>query len=132
MIFVDTGGWFAYFIPDDPDYAVATAWMKSRTAHLATTDYILDELLTLLRARGHKRRAIEIGTAILEQTLGVIEKVEEDDIERAWTIFRDYDDKDWSFTDGVSFAVMERLGVTTAFSFDQHFHQRGLVVVPQV
>ena len=44
-------------------------------------------------------------------------------------MFRDYADKDWSFTDCTSKVVIDSLGITTAFSFDQHFRQFGTVTV---
>jgi uncharacterized protein len=34
-------------------------------------------------------------------------------------------DKAYSFTDALSFAVMERLGISIAFALDQHFDQFG-------
>jgi predicted nucleic acid-binding protein len=35
------------------------------------------------------------------------------------------EDKDYSYVDATSFAVMERLGIETAFTFDRHFEQYG-------
>ncbi|CAN5606899.1 hypothetical protein BH10ACI3_BH10ACI3_00310 [soil metagenome] len=61
MIFVDSGAWFAGIVMDDVDHNVASQWFELNTEHLFVTDYIIDETLTLLRARGEYRRAIEIG-----------------------------------------------------------------------
>ncbi len=44
---------------------------------------------------------------------------------RAFVLLAQYADKDFSFTDPTSFAVMERLGITLAFSFDQDFVRAG-------
>lgn len=33
MIFVDTGGWFARFVPDDPDHARVAAWFAANREH---------------------------------------------------------------------------------------------------
>jgi uncharacterized protein len=53
------------------------------------------------------------------------------DIEAAWLIFERFDDKQWSFTDCVSYVVVERLAIKTAFAFDEHFRQFAtLEVVP--
>ena len=49
--------------------------------------------------------------------------------ERAKEIVARYADKDWSLSDAVSFAVMERRAVRAAFSFDHHFRQYGKVEV---
>ena len=56
-------------------------------------------------------------------------RVERDDERRGRAILTQYDDKDFSLTDATSFAVMERLGITTAFTFDRHFAQYGWQVL---
>jgi hypothetical protein len=57
-----------------------------------------------------------------------IEYVTVEDITRTWEVFRQYDDKDWSFTDCTSKVIIERLGITQAFAFDGHFEQFGTVI----
>jgi predicted nucleic acid-binding protein len=52
MIFVDTGAWFASVVPTDTDYHAAIAWLSTNSQPLITSDYVIDETLTLLRARG--------------------------------------------------------------------------------
>jgi uncharacterized protein len=49
VIFVDTGAWFAAFVPNDPDHAVADKWLDSNTEPLVTTDYVIDEPSVRLR-----------------------------------------------------------------------------------
>ena len=44
---------------------------------------------------------------------------------RARELLANYDDKDWSLCDALSFAVIEARGVETAFSFDRDFLQFG-------
>jgi hypothetical protein len=57
--------------------------------------------------------------------------IAQSDVEAAWRVFDRFRDKDWSFTDCVSYAVIERLKITSAFAFDEHFAQFGIVdVVP--
>jgi predicted nucleic acid-binding protein len=63
-VFVDTGGWFAYFIRRDPDHTAAVAWMRENRQPLLTTDYVLDELFTLLRLRESHRVAVAAGGVI--------------------------------------------------------------------
>ena len=129
MIFVDTGAWFAAFVPNDADHAAADTWLTTNTEPLVTTDYIIDELLTLLKIRGEYQRALEVGPRLLQGEIAHLEWIRPDDAQKAWTIFQQYQDKHWSFTDCVSRVVMERLGVRTAFAFDGHFRQFGTVAV---
>ena len=131
MIFVDTGAWFALLIVDDPDHRAAQRWYDRNSTSLITTDYVIDELLTLVRTRVDSRRSIEIGRIILSEAIGDILRVEPEDFQAAWQVFSRFGDKQWSFTDCVSRVVMERLQITTAFVFDEHFRQFGTVsIVP--
>jgi predicted nucleic acid-binding protein len=131
VIFVDTSAWFASVVPTDADHAAAANWLGRNVEPLLTTDYVVDETLTLLRVRGHATRAIVLGEAFFRGELATIHFLTEADVRSGWQVFQRYSDKAWSFTDCTSKVVMERLGVPRAFAFDQHFHQFGSVeVVP--
>jgi uncharacterized protein len=133
MIFVDTGAWFAATVPSDPNHSIARAWMRKNQSSLLTTDYVVDETLTLLRARGEFQRAIALGEAFFSATLTQIYYLTQDDIQASWQIFRQFEDKQWSFTDCSGKTVIEKLSCKAAFAFDHHFRQFGsVVVVPAV
>ena len=51
--------------------------------------------------------------------------VEEADKRRARAIIEHYQDKEFSYGDAVSFAIMERLDIREALAFDDHFRQYG-------
>jgi predicted nucleic acid-binding protein len=129
VIFVDTGAWFAAFVPNDPDHGAADAWLEANREPLVTTDYVVDELLTLLKMRGEYQRALRLGASLFAEDIATLTWVTPDDIRQAWTIFQRYQDKGWSFTDCVSHAVMQRLDIQTAFAFDADFRQFGTVTV---
>ncbi len=48
----------------------------------------------------------------------------------AWNIFEKHADKDFSFTDCTSFALMQTEAMRNAFAFDRHFNQYGFEMVP--
>ena len=129
MIFVDTGAWFALFVPTDPDHPAARGWFDRNTQPLVTTDHVIDELPTLLKVRGEFPRALEVGPALLGGHICRLEWVSPADVSAAWQVFSTYRDKGWSFTDCVSRVVMERLRVDAAVAFDEHFRQFGTVAV---
>ena len=129
MIFTDTGGWFSLSVQTDPQHQAAAKWYKNKSQPLLTTDYVVDETLTLLKARGQNAKAVTLGNQFFGGSLATIYYLTEDDIRASWQVFRRYADKDWSFTDCTSKFVMEKLGITEAFAFDQHFRQFGTVTV---
>ena len=131
MIFVDTGAWFASIVPADSEHQNAILWLTNNKETLLTTDYVIDETLTLLRARRETKRSIILGEAFFSGKLATIYYLTEEDIHLTWQLFRDYSDKEWSFTDSSSKVVMEKLGIMKAFAFDYDFRQFGSVqVVP--
>jgi predicted nucleic acid-binding protein len=131
MIFVDTGAWCASLAPTDPAHSKAVLWLASNHSPLLTTDYVVDETLTLLKVRGEKKRALLLGEKFFRNGIAEIHKITSADLMLAWEIFEQFDDKSWSFTDCTSKVVMEQLNITAAFAFDHHFHQFGTIqVVP--
>jgi predicted nucleic acid-binding protein len=133
MIFVDTSAWFAAVVPTDSDYPHAARWLAANSEQLLTTDYVIDETLTLLRARGERQRARVLGEKFFESSMTEVYFLSEDDIRQAWSVFHRYDDKSWSFTDCASKVVIEQMNISEAFAFDHHFRQFGNVrVIPGV
>jgi hypothetical protein len=131
MIFVDSSAWFAIYSLRDANHSVAAATIQSIHEQLVTSDYIIDETLTLLRARGENRLALVFGQRVIQDSWARIVRIEDQDFSAAWSLFQSFQDKHWSFTDCTSRVVMERLGIQRAFAFDDHFRQFGSVsVVP--
>jgi len=129
VIFVDTNAWFASMVPWDQNHAAATAWLATNSEGLFTTDYVADETLTLLRVRGERALGEQFGAELFAGQLATIYYLTEADIADAWQVYRQFRDKDWSFTDCTSKVVIEGIKIKTAFSFDQHFRQFGSAVV---
>jgi hypothetical protein len=96
-------------------------------AWLLTTDYVLDESYTIIRLRAGHRVAVEFGEELRASHLVRIEYLTPDAIEEAWILFKRFKDKEFSFTDCTSFALMRRLGLREALAFDGHFTQAGFV-----
>ena len=129
MIFVDTSAWFASVIPSDQDHTAAINWLSQNTEPLVTTDFVVDETLTLLKARGQSPHAMRLGEEFFRGRLGRIYFLPEDDVRLTWETFKRFSDKGWSFTDCSSKVVIDKFHLTHAFTFDRHFQQFGSVVV---
>ena len=133
--FVHTGAWYALFNDLDIYHPRAAAFMQKligQKAWLLTSDYVIDETLTLIRARLGHEKAVEFGRWVLQSPLVRMINVDEKIWQVAWDVFVRYDDKDFSFTDCTSFALMRQLRLTDAFALDDHFEQMGFVVWPRI
>ena len=90
----------------------------------------IDETLTLIRFR----LGLAASNAWWEQIDGSArlrwERVENDRFERARHLFFQYRDKDLSFADCTSVAIMRELKLTTVITTDGHFRQIGFDVLP--
>jgi predicted nucleic acid-binding protein len=128
-IFIDTGAWFAMCVPWDANHNLAMQFLTKETRPLFTTDYVINETLTLLKTRGEMARALALGHQFFRGNLATVHFLTKDEIEESWRTFERFTDKDWSFTDCSSKYLMEKLGLATAFAFDHHFRQFGSVTV---
>lgn len=126
-VFVDSGAWFAYFVRRDPDHNLARDWVSANESPLVTSDYVLDELFTLLKIRESHVVAVGAGKVLIQERICQIVKITSQDFAHAWDIFVHFSDKGWSFTDCTSKVIMERLNISTAFAFDEHFEQFGSI-----
>lgn len=128
----DSSFFFALVAKRDPAHrpAVTTYEKLLRAgARIVTTDYIVDETLTLTKGR------IDASTAIA--LLDRIERSEAIDLEllsgesflASKQYFRKHSDHGYSFTDCTSFVVMNELEIRAALTTDRHFKEAGFEVL---
>jgi len=131
-IFLDTSFLIAYHNRKDENHEKVARWVrnirKERISFLIS-DYIFDEVLTVLLVRGSKELSIEAGRRILESDRIILIRVDDIVFDRAWEIYQNYSDKNWSFTDCTSYVLMKGLNILKGVSFDEHFRQFGFEIV---
>lgn len=127
-VFVDSGAWIALFSARDQHHVEAEALVReaiARNVSFITTNLVLAEVHRLLLFRAGARAAV---TAI-----GRIEESERVRIAFA-TAAHHHRAREWldelanqpiTYTDAASFAVMEALSCTDAFTFDHDFAVAG-------
>ena len=132
-LFVDTAGWVACADAADPAHkqaAIARDRWLVQGGLLLTTDYVADETLTLLRLR----LGLDAAEAWWRQVDGSSrlrwEFVTPTRADKARDFFFRYRDKEFSFTDCVSFVVMRELKLREALTTDHHFAQAGFTLLP--
>lgn len=118
-IFVDSTVWFAAIVARDRDNTRARTILQNTAGHV-TTDHVLVESWLLLNSRYHRRGA-ELLWDRIRRGAARVEFVTAADLEAAWAIGEIFHDQSFSIVDRTSFAVMERLGLTQAASFDDDF-----------
>ncbi len=128
MIFVDTGAFLARYIAKDQYHGEALKlWERIERAgkRCVTSNFVLDETLTLLARRAGYAFAAERARKIFSsEALTILRPIEEDERE-ALGFFEKYADQEVSFTDCVSFALMHKKNIEEVFSFDGHFERAG-------
>ena len=128
-IFVDTNGWVALFVDNDQNHKKAVSIfedIKSSKALVYTSDYIIDETITTILARGNHKQSVLAGEALFTSKIIKIIHVSADYLQSAWELYRKYKDKNFSFTDVTSFVIMKNLGIRKDFAFDKEFLQAGI------
>lgn len=126
-VFVDTSGVLALIWPKDRRHADAVAaWgrLRAREAQLITTDWVIAEAVTLARARA----SFDLSALMAERLLSPafeLEWVDRRLLTEALDLYRKYRDHVLSLCDCVSFAVMKRRKLTTAFAYDEDFRRVG-------
>jgi predicted nucleic acid-binding protein len=130
-VLIDTSAFFALAAPRDADHPAALAIQQrliTERFRLYTTNLVLAETHALLLTRLGRTIALRTLQRIDHSTTTIV-RISARDETRAREIIRQYDDKDFSLTDATSFAVMERLRIPYAFTFDRNFTQYGLTVL---
>ena len=130
-LFVDTSAWLALNDRNDQYHNKATAKsaeIKRQKIELITSEYIIDESITLIRYRVSHKAAVIFGDSLINSSIVRIIDVTGEDRIKAWEMFKKYEDKEISFTDCVSFVLMKNLKLHKAFTFDEHFKQTGFEI----
>ena len=130
-IFVDTSAWYAIFDTDDSNHLSAVSQKDKIAFPLVTTNFVIDETITLITKNLGAHTAYKIGNELLTEHFAKIVRISLEDEKEALEIIRKYSDKKFGFTDCTSFVIMEKSNIKTAFSFDIHFKQYGkFTIIP--
>nr|AKQ05357.1 nucleic acid-binding protein, contains PIN-like protein [uncultured delta proteobacterium Rifle_16ft_4_minimus_27247] len=122
-VFIDTGAFCALTIPKDEHNQKAKSihkQLKDRHAILYSSDYVLDEVYTLLKTRASHTTSVKFMDELKESHITILHIAEEVE-DAAKAIFRQFEDRRLSFTDCTSFALINHSGFDAVFAFDEHF-----------
>jgi len=132
-IFIDTWGWITRGHHRDLRHLEVKRFYQELSkvgGVFYTSDYILDEMVTLLFRRELFGEAVRFVEGIFEsaqQRQLTIERITSDRFAAAWRLRKHFQDKHRiSFTDLTSMVLMQELGLTKILTEDEHFLQVGM------
>jgi uncharacterized protein len=123
-VFVDSGAWIALAASRDPLHGRAReqwAELRSASAKLHTSVPVVIETFTFLDRNANRDVALAWKQSV--DALGSVKILpcELRDLEQSWGYFKRSDLHKLSAVDATSFAIMRRLRIRWAFTFDHHF-----------
>jgi predicted nucleic acid-binding protein len=131
--FVDTWGWIALGHKKDSHHQEVVRFYREaakRKADIVSSDFVLDELITLLFRRENNTEAFDFIQGILASAaMGYIkiERISADRFDRAWHLRRRVKEiPKISFTDLTSMVLMKEAGISNILTEDRHFFQVGM------
>lgn len=129
-LFVDTWGWLALADRNDARHQATETCYRERsrlTGRIVTSNFVLDELLTLLFSRRPFAEAERFANALIASPFVTVEQVTQERFANALGLRLKFSDKPRiSFTDLTSMVVMKELGITDVLTADIHFAHVGL------
>jgi uncharacterized protein len=126
LIFVDTSFWVAARMRRDAHHDEALRLLtRERGERLVTSNHVRGETWTFLRRRsGHASAVAFLEMLAATRRVDVV-LVEQDVENRALRWLRQHDEREYSFVDATSFALMRSLRLRNAFAFDGDFAAAG-------
>ena len=132
-VFFDTWGWLAIAHRDDCRHSETAAFYREYIVSggiPVTSDYILAETISLLRARTTPKGTEHFIDGLLAAQNNnriMVEKISVERWHAAWKLSKKFADKpDISFPDFTSFVVMKELRITEALTADRHYEMIGM------
>ena len=132
-VFIDSWGWVALgHQKDNRNQEIVSLykdWLR-RGAVIYTSDFVLDETVTLLFRREIFEEAIQFMEGIFLAAEGgriTVERVTSNRFASAWNLRKRFNDKPLiSFTDLTTMAIMKELKIKEILTDDKHFLQIGM------
>ena len=127
-VFVDTSGFYALLVRRDDRHQQASRILREAAGskvRFVTTDYVLDETATLLKACGLGHLVPVLLDTVFASTACTVCWTDEERFRATCDFFLKHEDQAWSFTDCLSFLVMKDRQLHDSLTKDAHFREAG-------
>jgi predicted nucleic acid-binding protein len=125
--FVDTSFWVALASSRDRHHDDAHALAAAGAGPLVTTNHVVGETWTFVRRRHGHASAVACLRAIRGMRDLAVKHVDATVEEDAWRWLQRRDEREYSFVDATSFALMRQSRIREALAFDGDFSAAGFV-----
>ena len=129
MRFADTSFWFALAERRDRHHDEARALVQAGVGRVCVSNHVVGETWTLLRRRAGHFAAVGFIDRLAQLPDVEVVHVDAATEADAWRWLRRHDEREYSFVDATSFAVMRRRRIREALAFDGDFKAAGFVEV---
>ena len=130
-LLADSSALLALYLADDRNHRAAIDFLRATPrARFVLSEMILGEVATRLAARAGALRAVEVARALLASQRYEVLFVDRELLNDATAFMEKHSDKRLSLTDCASMALMRRIGLEAAFTFDRDFRDCGFGMVP--
>ena len=132
-LFVDTSAWYPIANAGHPDHDLLAAALRQAVEagrRIVTTNLVVAETQVLLLRRVGRGPALRFVEEVRREPMVVEQSTAEMEARAVQHWLGWFQDQAFSFTDAVSFAVMERRGIRDALALDRHFAAAGFERVP--
>lgn len=131
-LFIDTSALIALADRTDQYHTQASRFFQdtSDAPEFHTSNYVLSEVITRLRFTAGVHIALEFAESIRASRLYHIHRIDQRIEGLALAVLKKYADHPLSFTDCTTIVLMDQLGLTHIFAFDDDFRKVGYLLVP--
>lgn len=129
MKFADTSFWYSLQERRDRHHREAEKLARTERGGIVTSNHVVGETWTLLRRRASHGAGVGFLDRVVKLPNVEIVHVDEDTEADALRWLRRHDEREYSFVDGTSFAVMRRRRIREALAFDGDFAAAGFLEV---
>ncbi|MCH7733202.1 MAG: type II toxin-antitoxin system VapC family toxin [Candidatus Marinimicrobia bacterium] len=128
-LFIDTSAFYAFFDKRDSQHKRVFKILKNSDDVFVTSNYVLDELITLFRVRKLSLAQFEpfINSLWSEESCQLFRVSKDIDL-LAWDMLKKLKEHNFSFTDCTSFVLMKNHNIKKVCTLDKHFQIAGFEI----
>ena len=128
--FADTCFWIALMNPQDDLHQQARS-LTQRYKKIITSQEVLSEFMNFFCGRGNQLRqaAVKLANKIQNHKNTTVIEQTSKSFNQGMDLYSNRADKEYSFIDCISMAIMRERGISLALTNDHHFSQEGFEVL---